>query len=106
MGSTKHYRPSAPKQKMWQSMRILRGFTPSDIAQTADVSLDYAMAFINTLRRAGYLKRQVGAKGGFAPHQLLKNTGPHAPRHWVKERKLYDLHLCLGSMNYARHARV
>lgn len=91
MGVKKHYKPGSPKQKMWQSMRIMRFFTPSDIAQTAEVSVSYAMAFINTLKRAGYIKRQVGSVGQFATHQLLKNTGPNAPRHWVKERQVYDL---------------
>lgn len=91
MGVTKPYKPGSPKQKMWQSMRIMRFFTPSDVAQTAEVSLAYAKAFIGTLKRAGYIKRQAGSSGEFAPHQLLKNTGPHAPRHWVKERQVYDL---------------
>ena len=91
MGVTQPYKAGAPKQKMWQSMRIMRFFTPSDIAQTAEVSVSYAEAFINTLRRAGYIKRQVGSTGQFAAHQLLKNTGPHAPRHWVKEHKVFDL---------------
>lgn len=91
MGSVALYRIGAPKQKMWQSMRILRAFTPSDVAQTAEVSIDYAFCFINTLIRAGYVRRQPGLTGPFATHQLLKDTGPHAPRHWVGERKVYDL---------------
>lgn len=91
MGSRTQYKAGSPKQKMWQSMRIMRFFTPSDIAQTAEVSMAYAMAFINTLRRAGYIKRQMGSTGQFATHQLLRNTGPHAPRHWVKERQVFDL---------------
>ncbi|WP_041408236.1 hypothetical protein [Shewanella sp. W3-18-1] len=85
------YRMGSPKQKMWQSMRIMRCFTPVDIAQTAEVSIAYACAFISTLRRAGYLKRQMNNTGQFAAHQLLKNTGPHAPRHWVKARQVYDV---------------
>ncbi len=91
MGMRKPYKAGSPKQKMWQSMRIMRFFTPSDIAQTAEVSIAYASTFINTLRRAGYIKRQHGDTGLFASCQLLKNTGPHAPRHWVKERVVYDL---------------
>lgn len=91
MAMSKTYRVGAPKQKMWQAMRIMRFFTPSDIAQTAEVSLGYATAFINTLRRAGYIRRQAGESGAFASHQLLRNTGPNAPRHWVKERQVFDL---------------
>ncbi|MGL0958510.1 hypothetical protein ACSTD9_03450 [Vibrio vulnificus] len=91
MAMKRPYHAGAPKQKMWQSMRIMRFFTPSDIAQTAEVSVEYATTFINVLRRAGYIKRQNDATGQFAPHQLLRNTGPHAPRHWRKERQVYDL---------------
>lgn len=91
MGTKTHYCTGAPKQKMWQSMRILRTFTPSDIAQTAEVSVSYATYFIATLRKAGYLKRQAGSTGVFAQHQLLRNSGPHAPRHWTKERAVFDL---------------
>lgn len=85
------YKLGSSKQKMWQSMRIMRVFTPMEIAQTAEVSIDYATCFVGTLRRAGYLKRQSGSAGPFAAHQLIKNTGPHAPRHWSKERQVYDL---------------
>lgn len=91
MGSTDKYELSAPKQKMWQAMRILRTFTPSDIAQTSEVSIEYASAFVSVLRRAGYLKRDQAARGAYALHQLIRNTGPNAPRHWTKERQVFDL---------------
>lgn len=91
MGVKTPYSVGASKQKMWQSMRILRVFTPSDIAQTAEVSVSYATYFVATLRKAGYLKRQTGSTGVFAQHQLLRNTGPRAPRHWTKERAVFDL---------------
>ncbi len=91
MGSKKPYKMGAPKQKMWQSMRIMRVFTISDIAQTAEVTTAYAMTFINTLRRAGYIKRQAGDSGVFATHQLLRNSGVHAPRHWTMEGKVFDV---------------
>ncbi len=91
MGMVKPYKAGAPKQKMWQAMRIMRCFTPSDIAQTSEVTLNYAKVFINALCRAGYIKRQQGETGAFARHQLLKNTGPHAPRHWTLERKVFDV---------------
>ncbi len=91
MGSKKPYKTGAPKQKMWQSMRIMRVFTVSDIAQTAEVTTDYAMMFVNILRRAGYIKRQANDTGVFATHQLLRNSGVHAPRHWTKEDKVFDI---------------
>ncbi len=91
MGMSTPYKVGAPKQKMWQAMRIMRFFTPSDIAQTSEVTAEYAMTFINLLRRAGYIRRQPGDTGLFAQHQLLRNSGPHAPRHWSKERKVFDI---------------
>jgi len=91
MSVKKPYKAGAAKQKMWQSMRIMRFFTISDIAQTAEVSVEYATVFVNALRRAGYLKRQVGSTGCYASHQLLKNTGPHAPRYWSQKRQVFDV---------------
>lgn len=91
MGRETPYKAGAPKQKMWQAMRIMRFFTVSDIAQTSEVSAEYATMFISVLRRAGYIKRQAGESGLFARHQLLRNSGPHAPRHWSSERKVFDV---------------
>ncbi|PSU49452.1 hypothetical protein C9J12_08155 [Photobacterium frigidiphilum] len=91
MGVKATYQSGNSKQKMWQSMRILGVFTPSDIAQTAEVSLNYASVFVGVLRRAGYLKKDPSKNGPFAMYRLLRNTGPHAPRHWTKERCVFDL---------------
>lgn len=82
-------RYGARKQRLWQSMRILRNFTYPDLVATAEVSLSSAHAFCNLLIKFGYV-RQIRANptnlslqdraGQYAVYRLVKDTGPIAPK--------------------------
>ncbi|MDL3984612.1 hypothetical protein [Shewanella xiamenensis] len=77
------------QQRVWQSMRILRNFTYSDLVATAEVSKGIANSFCNLLMRFGYV-RQIRANptnlpvqersGQYAVYRLVKDTGPIAPK--------------------------
>lgn len=90
MAGTEGMRKAAPmrseqdRQRMWNSMRILRQFSTIDIQLTADVRARNARQYVRVLLDAGYLRiaqpAQPGAAGGGAVYALVRNTGPHAPR--------------------------
>ncbi|HET7300091.1 MAG TPA: hypothetical protein VFJ01_05505 [Oleiagrimonas sp.] len=72
------------RPKMWQTMRIMRQFTVADIESSAEVTNTAASKYVRFLHQAGYLRcvqaKESGRTGGHARYQLLRNTGPHAPR--------------------------
>lgn len=77
------------QQRVWQSMRILRTFTYSDLVATAEVSKGIAKSFCNLLMQFGYV-HQIRANptnlpvqqraGQYAVYRLVKDTGPIAPK--------------------------
>ena len=72
------------RTRMWQSMRILRRFTSGDLQATAEVGASHSQKYVRMLLQAGYLRvvqaKQSGVTGGHAVYQLIRDTGPHAPR--------------------------
>lgn len=72
------------RSRMWQSMRVLRRFSSADMQATAEVSPNHSQKYLRGLLDAGYLRllqpRQSGYTGGHAVYQLIRDTGPHAPR--------------------------
>lgn len=79
-------RGSAP-QNIWNAMRGLRAFTPTDLAahaRTDDVVVtsESARSYCQALLRAGYLKVERKAVPGRreAIYRLIRNTGPKPPR--------------------------
>lgn len=72
------------RQRMWQSMRVLRRFSAADLVSTAEVGLAHAQKYCRMLVAAGYLRivqpKREGVAGGHAIFALLRDTGPHAPR--------------------------
>ncbi|AUC54267.1 hypothetical protein CDO87_14255 [Sagittula sp. P11] len=75
-----------PEGNMWRAMRILRHFTPLDIAAHSNaggvqVSVDKARSYCRTLLEGGYLRiRDQPIRGRReALFQLVRNTGPEAP---------------------------
>lgn len=72
------------RARMWQSIRQLRRFSTADITSTAEVGAAHAQKYLRALCRAGYLRcvkqRDSGRTGGHAAFQLLRDTGPLAPR--------------------------
>jgi len=70
---------------MWLIARKMTHFTVGDLVQLAEVPYSTAYNFLSILARAGYLKKDIrkgGAEGrrGGAKWQLIKDTGPKAPR--------------------------
>lgn len=72
-------------EAMWQCMRVLKTFTPQQLADAATlgecvVGNATAGSYIKHLARAGYLQVVVpSVPGTQAVYRLIRNTGPHAP---------------------------
>ncbi len=75
------------REQMWRSIRILREFSPRELAvtattPTATVSEANAARYLLHLRRAGYLAVTRPAEKGRLPRYRLlrdRNTGPNPP---------------------------
>lgn len=78
----RRHQPSA-RQRMWQSMRILRRFTIGDLEATAEATRHGAQRYVSGLERAGYLTRAAervsGVRGGAVQFRLVRDSGPQAP---------------------------
>lgn len=84
---TRAVRTVHPTQNVWNAMRGLRSFTPTDLAAhatTEDVTVttEAARAYCQALLRAEYLKVERKAIPGRreAIYRLIRNTGPRPPR--------------------------
>ncbi|MDJ0628555.1 MAG: hypothetical protein QNJ44_09880 [Rhodobacter sp.] len=69
---------------MWRAMRGLKVFSATDIAVHAtagpvQVAPGDAAAYCETLRAAGYLRREPAPGRSEPVYRLLRNTGIHAP---------------------------
>lgn len=81
-------RPSLRNEQMWRTMKMLKRFTPQDLAITAstedvEVKLNTAKAYVGMLKKAGYVAVVIPSKPGTqATYQFLKsrNTGPRPPQ--------------------------
>ncbi|MEL7112611.1 MAG: hypothetical protein AAGK93_06665 [Pseudomonadota bacterium] len=91
----------SPEKNMWTAMRMLKMFTPRDIAVQArtdavDITLEQARAFCRMLVRGEqpYLKARRTAIPGRreATYQLIHDTGPIPPRE-CRVRAIYDANL-------------
>lgn len=75
---------SQVRSRMWNSMRRLRQFTRAEVEATAEAGTSHAMKYIKALSQAGYLRivvaKQQGIPGGHTVYQIVRDTGPHAPR--------------------------
>lgn len=77
----------SPEQCMWIGMRLLKSFTPRDLAAQAsteatEVTLEAAQAYCRALMAAGFLsvaRKAVPGKSE-AIYRLARNTGPRPPR--------------------------
>ena len=72
-------------EAMWRCMRVLKTFTPQQLADAATlgecvVGAQTAKSYIKHLARAGYLQVVTASVPGTqAVYRLIRNTGPHAP---------------------------
>ena len=94
-------RQPVARDRIWQSIRVLRQFTQPDLIATAEAGRDNVRKYVRGLLRAGYLvigqPKGNGKKGGHTIYRLVRDTGPHAPRQqsdgrtWdPNEHKVYD----------------
>lgn len=76
-------RQGTGRQKVWQSMRILRRFTLPDLLRTTGERLDNTRKYVTNLTRHGYLRDcggwLRGEKGSFKSWALVINHGPSHP---------------------------
>lgn len=61
------------RQRIWQSMRILRFFTQADLIATADTTKWCVNTMLRALKRTGVIRKTGNS------YFLVKNMGPHAP---------------------------
>lgn len=85
--------PPSGRNRMWRAMRILKTFTPRELAQAASledasVAVGEAESYCAWLGRGGYLRGD-GKRWTFIPG---RNTGPKAPQ-ILRVRQLYDPNL-------------
>lgn len=71
-------------ESMWNAMRLLKQFTPRDLAihastDDAPVSEVHAKDYCQHLAKAKYLRIAVPSKPGPAVYQFVRFTGPKAP---------------------------
>lgn len=75
--------PASARDRIWQSMRVLRRFTHAELAATAETSDRNVQTFLWRLQRAGYVRRVQQGHGGELPraalYTLARDTGPKSP---------------------------
>lgn len=89
-------RRGTPESNMWQAMRSLKSFTPTDVAAHATtdevlVEPDQARGYCRMLLGAGYLRVVQTARHGRreATYRLIRDTGPKPPRQ-CRIRAVFD----------------
>lgn len=87
------------RQRMWQSMRVLRQFTIADLAATTETPPNSVSHYVRALRDAGYVRCvqpvQSGRTAGHACYALVRDSGPAAPRignHGVRDANARPTH--------------
>lgn len=83
-GATSTHRPvTDTRQKVWNSIRVLKRFTTAQIEATAEVRRDNLRKYLSALDRAGYLvlvrPKQNGKALGHAVWRLARDSGPQHP---------------------------
>ncbi|MFM4867260.1 hypothetical protein [Aeromonas caviae] len=83
------------QQKMWNTMKISRFFTLSDLAITSGVDDSGASTYTTFLIRAGYVRlvnkiERFKVKGDQNRYQLIRDTGRFAPMVRAKQRGCWD----------------
>lgn len=76
--------------RVWQSMRVLKNFTVSDLAATANVSVNHCQRIAKLLADSGYVRRNKDRI------DLLKDTGPVPPQISHNHKILIDKNISQG----------
>lgn len=83
--------PRTQRQRLWSAMRVLKTFDVPVLMMTAEVTRRSCEDFLNLLQRTGYVRRldiaavrtgpgNLDAARDWSTYQLIRSTGPHAPR--------------------------
>lgn len=81
-GVRRHRKGNKPRQKMWNTMRVMRKFSVMDLMMAAEVGRVCAHGYASLLVKAGYLRELSpggNRKGAQAVYLLLRYTGPKSP---------------------------
>lgn len=88
-------RATQDRARIWNSMRVLRSFSRQELVSTAEAQPSNVRQYVLGLVRGGYVKALTsvdrGKKGGGAEFQLIRDTGPVAPR--ISHRGVVDPNL-------------
>ncbi|HNW35236.1 MAG TPA: hypothetical protein PKM25_09915 [Candidatus Ozemobacteraceae bacterium] len=77
------YKPRTDRERIWQSIRIMRRFTLNDLVSTAEVTYDMARIYVAQLRRTGLVvlvSRHGNQAGSWAQYRLVRDCGPVPPK--------------------------
>lgn len=81
-GIKSHRKGNKPRQRMWNTMRVMRVFTVLDLMMAAEVQRNTAHTYLMRLKRAGYVrvtKPGGNRHGERAIYLLVRNSGPKSP---------------------------
>lgn len=81
------------RARLWYAMRVLRGFTVSDLLAVAEIDNRKTTAsYLNTLVRAGFLTARRGNRGRReeTTFRLARNSGPQCPAVLRKGAAVWD----------------
>ncbi len=100
----RRHRQPCDRDRIWQSMRVLRQFSLPDLVATAESGYANTRRYVRGLVNSGYLRLvqpvASGRRGGYAVYRLVRDTGPHAPRLQIDGRT-YDVNrreVCEGGV--------
>lgn len=83
-GMQKRFSIGTARNRAWKSMRIFVVFTSTEIAATAEISMENLWKYLRILKKWGYVE-DIGAVGkptqpGYTRrYELIQDTGPQAP---------------------------
>jgi len=65
--------------RLWKAVRVMRTFTPEELADVTGASIENVRSFAYKYRKAGYLRNT--RSGGSSLWRLVKDTGPRRPEY-------------------------
>lgn len=92
--TSKTHRVVCARQRVWNSIRVLKRFTAAQLEATATIRRANLQKYLLALDRAGYLTlvrpKQNGKSLGHAIWRLARDTGPRAPIVRTDSSGVYD----------------
>lgn len=101
--------PTEAAQMLWNSMRVMRRFTASELEVVTECNANTAYSYCYHLAALGWLKVagvQVSGMARRNVYTLVLNTGPQAPRYNARCRTGFDPNTGLTHWPDGRRERV